>query len=131
MLEVSPTDEAQCSIITYGRGVYWAKEAAEKFKGLVEIIDLRSIVPVDINAISKSVTKTNRCLVLTEEPIENSFGLSLCGRIAAECFESLDAAPLTLGSISLPAIPLNSKMETAVLPSAEKVAAKIEELLRF
>ena len=110
VIEVSPSDEAQCSIITYGRGVYWAKEAAEKFKGLVEIIDLESIVPVDINAISKSVLKTNRCLV-TEEPVENSFGLSLCGRIAAECFESLDAAPLTLGSISLPAIPLKWKKQ--------------------
>ena len=131
VLEVEISYEPQCSIITYGRGVYWAVEAAENFKGQVEIIDLRSIVPVDMDAIAKSVSKTNRCLVLTEEPVENSFGLSLSGGIAAECFESLDAAPLTLGSVSLPAIPLNSKMEAAVLPSAEKVAKKIEELLSY
>ena len=131
VLSVDSSEEPQCSIITYGRGVYWAIEAAKNFKGLLEIIDLRSIVPVDMDSIAKSVTKTNRCLVLTEEPIENSYGLSLSGRIASECFESLDAAPLTLGAVSLPAIPLNSEMEEAVLPSAEKVAAKIEELLRF
>tara|TARA_Y100000589_G_scaffold332283_1_gene391140 strand:- start:2319 stop:4310 length:1992 start_codon:yes stop_codon:yes gene_type:complete len=131
VLSADSSEEPQCSIITYGRGVYWAVEAAKNFKGQIEIIDLRSIVPIDMDAIAESVTKTNRCLVLTEEPIENSFGLSLSGRIASECFESLDAAPLTLGSISLPAIPLNSEMEAAVLPSAEKVAAKIEELLRF
>ena len=131
VLGVDSSEEPQCSIITYGRGVYWAVEAAKNFKGQIEIIDLRSIVPIDMDAIAKSVTKTNRCLVLTEEPIENSFGLSLCGQIASNFFESLDAAPQTLGSISLPAIPLNSKMEAAVLPSAEKVATKIEELLRF
>ena len=131
VLEVNPSEDSQCSIITYGRGVYWAKEAAEKFPGAVEIIDLRSIVPVDMEAIATSVAKTNKCLVLTEEPVENSFGLSLSGRIASECFESLDAAPKILGSVSLPAIPLNSEMEEAVLPSANKVAAAIEELLSY
>lgn len=131
VLEVNPSEDSKCSIITYGRGVYWAKEAAEKFPGAVEIIDLRSIVPVDMEAISASVAKTNRCLILTEEPVENSFGLGLSGRIASECFESLDAAPKTLGSVSLPAIPLNSEMEAVVLPSANKVAAVIEELLNY
>ena len=131
VLEVSPSDEAQCSIITYGRGVYWAKEAAKQFPGAVEIIDLRTIVPVDMEAIKASVAKTNRCLVLTEEPAENSFSLSLSGQIASDCFKLLDAAPMTLGSVSLPAIPLNSEMEAAVLPSAEKVAAKIKELLCY
>ena len=131
VISANSSDESTCSIITYGRGVYWAVEAAKKFPGRVEIIDLRSIVPVDMDAIAASVSKTNRCLVLTEEPIENSFGLALSGRIAAECFESLDAAPRTLGSVSIPAIPLNSEMEAQVLPSAEKVAAKIEELLNY
>ena len=51
--------------------------------------------------------------------------------ISSECFESLDAAPKILGSVSLPAIPLNSEMEEAVLPSANKVAAAIEELLSY
>ena len=131
VLEVNPSEDSQCSIITYGRGVYWAKEAAKKFPGAVEIIDLRSIVPVDMEAIAASVAKTNRCLILTEEPMENSFGQSLSGRISSECFESLDAAPKTLGSVSLPAIPLNSEMEAAMLPSAKKVEVEIEELLSY
>ena len=131
VLEVNPSEDSQCSIITYGRGVYWAKEAAEKFPGAVEIIDLRSIVPVDMEAIAASVAKTNRCLILTEEPVENSFGQSLSGRISSECFESLDAAPKTLGSVSLPAIPLNSEMEAAMLPSAKKVEVEIEKLLSY
>lgn len=131
VVEVEASNDPQCSIITYGRGVYWAKEAADKFPGVVEIIDLRSIVPVDMDAIVASVEKTNRCLVLTEEPVGNSFGMSLSGQIAQTCFEHLDAAPITVGSESLPAIPLNSEMEAAVLPSAEKVAAKIEELLNY
>ena len=131
VLEVNPSEDSQCSIITYGRGVYWAKEAAKKFPGAVEIIDLRSIVPVDMEAIAASVAKTNRCLILTEEPVENSFGQSLSGRISSECFESLDAAPKTLGSVSLPAIPLNSEMEAAMLLSAKKVEVEIEELLGY
>ena len=67
-----------------------------------------------MEAIKASVAKTNRCLVLTEEPAENSFSLSLSGQIASDCFKLLDAAPMTLGSVSLPAIPLNSEMEAAV-----------------
>ena len=82
-------------------------------------------------AIEESVSRTNRCLVLTEEPAENSFAQSLAGRIAQNCFTSLDAAPVVVGSVSLPAIPLNSEMEAAVLPNATKVRAALSELLEF
>ena len=84
-----------------------------------------------MEAIADSVKKTNRCLVLTEEPLENSFAMSLAGQIASECFDSLDAAPSVLGSVSLPAIPLNSDMESEVLPNAEKVSKRLEEILNF
>ena len=131
VLSIEQSKNSQCSIITYGRGVYWAQEAAKNFPGSVEIIDLRSIVPIDMDAISKSVSKTNRCMILTEEPVDNSFGQSLSGRIASECFENLDAPPVTIGSESLPAIPLNSYMEEAVLPSADKVSTVIKKLLNY
>jgi 2-oxoisovalerate dehydrogenase E1 component len=88
-------------------------------------------VPVDFDAISLSITKTNRCIVLTEEPVANSFAQALCGRIASECFSSLDAAPVVVGSVELPAIPLNSEMEYEVLPNADKVASAINALLDF
>jgi 2-oxoisovalerate dehydrogenase E1 component len=131
VLSASGDTSASCSIITYGRGVYWAMEAAAEFPGSVEIIDLRTIVPVDMDAIRETVCRTNRCMVLTEEPVDNSFGQSLAGRIATDCFEQLDAPPVVVGSVSLPAIPLNSEMEAAVLPSAEKVKVEITNLLNY
>jgi len=125
------TTEASCSIITYGRGVYWALEAAENFPGAIEIIDLRTLVPLDFDTVASSIKHTNRCLVLTEEPVANSFAQALSGRIAKECFEDLDAAPQVIGSVELPAIPLNESMEQAVLPNAEKVSAAIGTLLDY
>ena len=125
------TTETSCSIITYGRGVYWALEAAENFPGAVEIIDLRTLVPLDFDTVASSIKRTSLCLVLTEEPVANSFAQALSGRIAKECFEDLDAAPQVIGSVELPAIPLNERMEQAVLPNAEKVSAAIGTLLDY
>ncbi|HIB76462.1 MAG TPA: tungsten formylmethanofuran dehydrogenase [Flavobacteriales bacterium] len=131
VISATDTENPCCSIITYGRGVYWAIEAAKEYPGVVEIIDLRTIVPIDFEAISSSIKRTNRCLILSEESISNSFAQALCGRVAKECFEHLDAAPQTLGSVELPAIPLNEAMEQEVLPNAKKVAAVIGTLLDY
>ena len=125
------SNEISCSIITYGRGVYWALEASANFPGAIEIIDLRTLVPLDFETVASSIKRTNRCLVLTEEPVANSFAQALSGRIAKECFEDLDAAPQVIGSVELPAIPLNESMEQAVLPNAEKVSAAVGTLLDY
>ena len=125
------TNEISCSIITYGRGVYWALEASANFPGAIEIIDLRTLVPLDFATVASSIKRTSRCLVLTEEPVANSFAQALSGRIAKECFEDLDAAPQVIGSVELPAIPLNESMEQDVLPNAEKVSAAIGTLLDY
>ena len=125
------SNEISCSIITYGRGVYWALEASENFPGAIEIIDLRTLVPLDFETVASSIKRTNRCLVLTEEPVANSFAQALSGRIAKECFEDLDAAPQVIGSVELPAIPLNESMEQEVLPNAEKVSAAVGTLLDY
>jgi 2-oxoisovalerate dehydrogenase E1 component len=69
--------------------------------------------------------------VLTEETITHSFAEALAGRISAHCFRDLDAPVKILGAINTPAIPLNENLEKAMLPSAEKVRAAIEELLSF
>ncbi len=119
------------TIITYGMGVYWAKAAAKQFDGQVEIIDLRTIHPIDFETIKNSVQQHGRCLVLTEEPINNSFAQALAGRISTECFEFLDAAVQVLGSESLPAIPLNAKLEFTMMPNAEKVGKIIQQLLNY
>ena len=125
------SNEISCSIITYGRGVYWALEASANFPGAIEIIDLRTLVPLDFETVASSIKRTNRCLVLTEEPVANSFAQALSGRIAKECFEDLDAAPQVIGSVELPAIPLNESMEQEVLPNAEKVSAALGTLLDY
>lgn len=124
-------DKATLTIITYGMGVYWAKNAAKDFSGQVEIIDLRTINPIDEEAILNSVKKHGKCIVLTEEPYNNSFAQALAGRISKKCFEYLDAPVEVIGSENLPAIPLNSVLEQTMLPNAKKVAKIIRELLAY
>lgn len=120
-----------CAIITYGRGVYWAKGAAKKFEGRVEIIDLRTLQPLDEEAMYAAAKQHGRVLVLTEEPVSNSFAQSLAARIGDRCFKHLDAPVRVVGSADTPAIPLNSTLEAAMIPSEEKVAKAIEDLLGF
>lgn len=119
------------SIITYGMGVYWAKTAAKKFEGQVEIIDLRTIAPLDENMVFESASKHGKCLVLTEEPVFNGFAQSIASRISQACFKALDAPVQVIGAENLPAIPLNSILERAMLPNADKVEKAIEELLKY
>lgn len=119
------------TIITYGMGVYWAKNASKLLGSQVEIIDLRSIHPVDTELVFESVKKNGRCMVLTEEPVHNSFAQALAGRISSECFQYLDAPVKVVGSECLPAIPLNSTLEKAMIPNAEKVSVAINELLSY
>ena len=119
------------SIITYGMGVWWADAAAKEFKGQIEILDLRSLNPCDNEAIYASVRRHNKCIVLTEETLTNSFAQAIAGRIQQQCFESLDAAVVCLGSEDLPAVPMNKGMERLMLPNAEKLSAAIEELLNY
>lgn len=119
------------SIICYGMGVYWAQQAAKKFPGQVEIIDLRTLYPMDVEAVFNSVQNHGKALLITEEPLNNSLIQSLAGRIQEACFQYLDAPIMTIGAENMPAIPLNEILEKTMLPSAEKVAKKIEELLNY
>ena len=129
--EADGDQEIKLSIITYGMGVYWSKTAAKSFPGQIEIIDLRTLNPIDDEMIFASVKKNNRCLVVTEEPIFNTFAQALAGRIQNECFEYLEAPVRVVGSENLPAIPLNSVLEATMVPSAEKVSAEIERLINY
>lgn len=119
------------TVITYGMGVHWALNASEKIKNQVEIIDLRTLYPLDEEAIFKSVRKAKKCLVVTEEPTNNSFARSLAGLIQENCFKHLDAPVMVIGSENMPAIPLNSTLEFTMIPNVEKVRLKIEELLNY
>lgn len=119
------------AVITYGMGVYWARAAAQQFPGQVEILDLRSLLPLDEEAVFEAVKKCGRCLVVTEEPAENSFARALAGLIGEKCFSWLDAPVHTLGSAPTPAIPLNSTLEATLLPNADKVSQRIAQLLTW
>ena len=127
VLETKESNNTMC-IITYGMGIYWALEAAKDFKNQVEIIDLRTLSPIDDELIFNRVKKHGKCLVITEEPYENSFAQSLVGKIQENCFEELDCPIIGLGSENMPAIPLNSTLEATMLPNANKVSRKIKEI---
>ena len=118
-------------VITYGMGVYWAKAAAKNLDNAIEVLDLRTLNPIDWEMITERVAAHNKVLVLTEEPLMNSFAESLAGRISQELFTQLDAPVMTLGAKNLPAIALNVDLEKAMLPNADKVQDKLQELLDY
>lgn len=118
-------------VITYGMGVYWSRAASQAFPGQVEVLDLRTLNPLDWDAVKKIVHRHGKVLVVTEEPLMNSFAESLAGRISEQCFQQLDAPVMTIGARNLPAIPLNVDLEKEMLPNADKVQAKLQELLEY
>ncbi|MFL0352053.1 thiamine pyrophosphate-dependent enzyme [Xanthomarina sp. GH4-25] len=126
-------DVETITIISYGMGVHWAMNASEELgmKDQIEVIDLRTLCPLDEETIMKSVKKTGKCLVVTEEPSNNSFARALAGKIQEVCFKYLDAPVTTIGSENMPAIPLNATLEQTMIPSTEKVKSKIEMVLKY
>lgn len=126
-------DEETLSIITYGMGVHWAMNASEELgmQDKIEVVDLRTLHPLDYETVFKSVKKCGKCLVVTEEPSENGFSRGLQGRIQEECFQYLDAPVMLIGSENMPAIPLNSTLEETMIPSTEKVKKKILDILGY
>ena len=132
ILEADPAETEKgrtMLIVTYGMGVYWAKEAAKKFPGRVEVIDLRTLIPLDEELVFERVKIHGKCLVLTEEQINNSFAEAFAHRISKNCFRFLDAPVEAVGSLNLPAVPINLVLEKEMLPNAEKVSEKIKEML--
>jgi 2-oxoisovalerate dehydrogenase E1 component len=121
--------ESVC-VITYGMGVYWAKAAAKNFDAQVEVVDLRTLFPLDEELVFSTVKKHGKCLVLTEEQQNNSFAEALAGRISKVCFSWLDAPVDVLGALNLPAVPLNTGLEAAMLPNANKVTERLRQLLQ-
>jgi len=117
------------AIITYGMGVHWALNAAEVFPGQVEIVDLRTLNPLDDAAMYEAAQRHGKVLVVTEEQVNGSFAQSLAARIQENCFKYLDAPVKTLGAENMPAVPLNTVLEQRMIPSIEKVTVAMRELL--
>jgi 2-oxoisovalerate dehydrogenase E1 component len=118
-------------IVTYGMGVHWALNAAKVFDDNIGILDLRTLFPLDEELIFDEAKKYNRVLVVTEEPVNNSFAQSIAARIQETCFKYLDAPVMTLGSENMPAIPLNEILEKTMIPSTEKLIVKMKAILSY
>ena len=118
-------------VISYGMGVHWALNAAKAFEGRVEILDLRTLFPLDGDAIVSLSKKHGKVLVVTEEPVNNTFAQSIAASVQERCFEHLDAPVRTIGAENLPAIPLNEVLEKTMIPSIEKVQAAMADLLAY
>ena len=118
-------------VISYGRGIYWSLEAAKFYNGQIEVLDLRTLNPLDEEQIFKSSKLHGKVLIVTEEPNSSSFSLGLAGKIQKNCFEYLDAPVEIVGSENTPAIPLNENLEYAYLPNAQKIKKILSKLLEY
>ena len=118
-------------IITYGRGVYWSLEAMKGNEDQIELLDLRSLHPIDHQAMNTLCRKHGKVILVTEESIECNFMLGIAGKLQRDNFMYLDAPIEIVGSVDTPAIPLNSELELALLPNGERVKESIEKLFKL
>ena len=124
---------SRITLVTYGLGVYWAKQYLENNKdmnNLIEIIDLRTLLPWDSEAVVKSLTKTNKLLILHEDNITGGIGAEISAYIVQNYFELLDAPIVRLGSLDTP-IPFSSKLEKELYLPVSKIHKSIEKLLAY
>jgi len=120
------------TVVTYGVGLQWALEAAEALAAEgreVEVVDLRSLVPWDQEAVLGSVRRTGRALVLHEAPLTGGFGAEVAAVISREAFEWLDAPVARLGGLDIP-IPFSKALEEVFMPRA-RLLAGLRELLAY
>lgn len=121
---------SQVSIISYGAGVHWALEILEELDfNDADLIDLRSLQPLDIDSICESVTKTGKVIVLTEDSLTGSFASEIAAIISENCFESLDAPVMRVGSLETP-IPFAQQLEKEYLPK-DRFRKKLQELIEY
>ena len=114
------------TIVTYGSGVALALDAAEALSASgvsAEVIDLRTLRPLDMPAVLASVRKTGRLLTLDDAPLACSIGAEICAGVTAAAFSSLKAAPVRMAAVDTP-VPFAANLEALVLPAAEDIAAK-------
>lgn len=118
------------TIITYGLGVHWAMEAAEARNDIsIEILDLRTLLPLDNEAIFEAARKTGKVIVLHEDCLTGGIGGEIVSMITENCFESLDAPVLRVGSLDTP-VPFAVALEKQFLPQ-ERLNKAIEKILNY
>ncbi|MCX8080689.1 MAG: dehydrogenase E1 component subunit alpha/beta [Bacteroidia bacterium] len=118
------------SIITYGLGVHWAMEVLDKHPEIsADLIDLRTLAPLDKESIFESVRKTNKALVLYEPNFTGGIGAEISALIAQHCFEYLDAPVVRVASLDTP-VPMNAELEKNFLANA-RLEEALEKLLQY
>ena len=118
------------SIITYGMGVHWAKEILDTMPEVkADVLDLRTLLPWDQDAVAQTVAKTKRVLILHEDTLTGGIGGELAAWISEHCFKHLDAPVMRVASLDT-AIPFAPTLEQNFLPKG-RLKGKIEELLAF
>jgi 2-oxoisovalerate dehydrogenase E1 component beta subunit len=121
------------SVITWGAMVHTADEAADELAKedvSVEVVDLRTVMPWDKQAVLTSVTKTSKVLVLHEDTRTAGFGAEIAATIAEEAFESLDAPVKRIAAPDAP-VPFSPPLEKAFIPQVETVASGLRELAAY
>lgn len=122
------------TVLTYGNTTHMCVEAAEKIKeekgADIEVIDLRSLIPLDKETILNSIKKTNKVLIVHEDKVFSGFGAELAAIISDEAFEYLDAPVKRVGATFTP-VGFNKILEAAILPSTDKILKAVHEILNY
>ena len=116
---------SDATVVTYGVGVSWASQTASQLAddGIsIEVIDLRTLLPWDVETVSASVKKTSKALVLHEAPVTGGFGAEIAATVSRECFRDLDAPVERLGGLDMP-VPFSKALEEIYMPKARLAAA--------
>lgn len=117
------------TLITYGMGVIWAKEIVQEFNEAIEIIDLRTLWPLDEETILSSIKKTGKAIILHEDTLTGGIGGEISALISEKAFEFLDAPVLRVGGLDSP-IPFSPILEKQFMPKA-RLREKLDYLLRY
>ncbi len=119
----------ELSVVTYGMGVHWAKKVAQKHEGRIEVIDIRTLVPLDYEGIRESVLRTGKVIVLQEDTHTGGIGADIASWISGHCFEFLDAPVRRVSSLDSP-VPFAAALEADFL-AKNRLDAVVDELLAF
>ena len=119
----------QASIITYGMGVHWATKVVEELGISVDILDLRTLLPWDKEAVAETVKKTGKVIFLQEDTLTGGIGAEICAWISEHCFADLDAPVMREGSLDTP-VPFAPNLEKQFLP-VDRFKVKLQELIAY
>ncbi|MDX1437918.1 MAG: transketolase C-terminal domain-containing protein, partial [Anaerolineales bacterium] len=118
------------TVVTWGEMVYRCLDAADDVGDEVEVLDLRTIIPWDKEAVLRSVAKTGRCLIAHEDTITSGFGAEIAAAVAQEAFTDLDAPIVRVATSDSP-IPYNIPLMHALIPTVDKLRGEMEKLLAW